>query len=87
MNHPWPPFPQRTTVGCLLPLAAPGGEGSLVRLGSRETSARARAHEERFERLLELFAHCALDPVVLGSSDPYDVQSAFRQWADGRPRR
>jgi len=69
----------------VLPLADPN-DGSVleVRLSSRETRARRAANEERTRRLQEEFFALGLDPVLLATSRPEEVDRAFLDWAERR---
>jgi uncharacterized protein (DUF58 family) len=65
---------------------ARGGHPALVRLGRREAARRRTAHERRFATLLDELGSFALSPVVIESSDPFDVDRAFLEWAEERRR-
>jgi uncharacterized protein (DUF58 family) len=71
--------------GVLVPFAsADGGESALVRLTSAEVAALQREHEERLAGLLRLFRGAGFDPLVLGTSSPTEVDTAFLRWAERR---
>jgi uncharacterized protein (DUF58 family) len=71
--------------GFALPLAAPGdGALRLVRLTRREAAERRDANERRLERLLQTFSAVELDPILLPSSDPLEILSAFLRWHEQR---
>ena len=71
--------------GCVLPLADPlTGSVRPVRLTRGEALDRARANEERLERLGECFWALGIEHVTLASSDPAHVLDRFLVWADGR---
>jgi uncharacterized protein (DUF58 family) len=74
--------------GFALPIALPG-DGRLrpVRLTRREAAARKQANERRLADLLARLARHELDPVVLGSSDPGAIFSAFMTWYERRDAR
>jgi uncharacterized protein (DUF58 family) len=69
----------------LVPIADPrSGRVARVRLTRHEAAERRRRNEERFERLLAELRSLDLEPVVLETSDPYDVDRAFLEWAEVR---
>jgi uncharacterized protein (DUF58 family) len=71
--------------GVVVPFADPAtGVLREVRLTEREVAARRSANERRWAALLETFRSLGLQPVVLASSDPADVTTAFLRWADER---
>lgn len=71
--------------GVLIPFAdAADADGALVRLEAGETSLRRRENEYRLARLLRLFRRAGFDPVVLGTSSPAAVDTAFLRWAERR---
>ncbi|MGZ8694948.1 MAG: DUF58 domain-containing protein [Gaiellaceae bacterium] len=57
-----------------------------VLLRGREVRERQAANEARFRGLAEELAGLGLEPVVIGSSDPRDVDGAFLEWAERRRR-
>lgn len=72
-------------AGALLPLADPAtGRMRATRLSAGEVAARRRAHERRFEELVEVFHGLGVDPVLLTSSDRGHVFEAFLDWAYAR---
>ena len=76
-------FPRADSV--VLPVAEPGADAIRpVRLTRREVDRRREANERRLRDLLEEFASHGLDSVLLGSSDPQDVDRAFVEWAELR---
>jgi uncharacterized protein (DUF58 family) len=79
-------FPAVAGIG--LPIADPRtGKVSLVRLTARQAGELRAAHEERLRRLLAEHVSLGLDPVVIGTSDPAEVDSAFIAWAEIRRQR
>jgi uncharacterized protein (DUF58 family) len=73
--------------GVTIPLADPHDSRVVdVRLTAREARARADEHEQRFRELVRGFAERGLEPVVLESSDPGDVDQTFVEWAALRRR-
>jgi uncharacterized protein (DUF58 family) len=73
--------------GVSLPVSDPRtGSVALVRLTRRQAEARRVANEERLRRLLREFVSLGLDPLVIGTSDPYDVDRALVGWAELRRR-
>jgi hypothetical protein len=79
-------FPAVAGIG--LPIADPRtGKVSLVRLTARQAGELRAAHEERLRRLLAEHVSLGLDPVVIGTSEPAEVDSAFIAWAEIRRQR
>ncbi len=71
--------------GVTLPLADPGtGIVRLVRLRSVETRERRERNEARARQLADTFLSLGAEPVLLTSSDPRAVQTAFLGWARAR---
>lgn len=56
-------------------------------LRAREAASRRAANEERFAALVDRFRGLELDPVVLSSSDPVEILTAFLDWAEARRTR
>jgi uncharacterized protein (DUF58 family) len=78
-------FPLLPSV--VMPVAdAATGRAVDTRLRGREVRERKAANEARLRRLLDEFAELALEPVLIGSSDPRDVDRAFLEWAERRRR-
>jgi uncharacterized protein (DUF58 family) len=78
-------FPLLPSV--VVPFAdAATGRAVDTRLRGREVRERKAANEARLSRLLDEFAGLALEPVLIGSSDPRDVDRAFLEWAERRRR-
>jgi uncharacterized protein (DUF58 family) len=74
-------------AGVALPLADPrSGRVALVRLGSRQVARRRVVNEERLRSLVAEFESLGMPPVVLGTSDPFEVDRAFLEWAEERRR-
>ena len=72
-------------AGVLVPFRSPdGGETGLVRLRAEETARLKRRNEERLALLLRRFRGDGFDPVVLSSSAPAEVDTAFVRWAERR---
>lgn len=65
---------------------AHGGRAQPVRLSRREADERRVGNEERFRRLVDLLTALGLEPVVLDTSVPREVDQAFLRWAEGRRR-
>jgi uncharacterized protein (DUF58 family) len=79
-------FPPAAGIG--LPIADPRtGRVALVRLTARQAEERRVAHEERLQRLLAEHESFGLDPLVVGTSDPHAIDSAFIAWAELRRQR
>ena len=73
--------------GAALPIADPATGGvSVVRISRREAAERRRANVARSARLTEELASCGLRAVELSTSDPYEIDRAFIQWAEERRR-
>ena len=73
--------------GIVVPLvSADGGAVREAWLSRGETTRRREAHEARFGSLLGRLRRLGLDPVVIDSSDPDVVLSAFLDWAVRRRR-
>lgn len=71
--------------GVVVPFADPAtGEVREVRLTAREAAERRERNERRWAALLAELRSLGLDPVVVDSSDPADVATAFLRWADER---
>jgi uncharacterized protein (DUF58 family) len=69
----------------VIPLADPrDGQVLEVRLTRREARTRREANERRRDELLETFVALGLDPVLLGSAEPSDVDRTFLEWAERR---
>jgi uncharacterized protein (DUF58 family) len=68
------------------------GSTRSVRMTREEAFERQRSNEARLQGLIRRFRECRFDPVVLDSSDPWEVDLAFIRWATrrrlirGRPR-
>jgi hypothetical protein len=60
------------------------GRTRVVRLSRREAAERKAANEERWRELLAGFRRFALEPVVVTSSEPTTVLTAFLSWAERR---
>jgi uncharacterized protein (DUF58 family) len=71
--------------GVLVPFDNPetGKRGS-VRLSSAEAHERQRSNEDRLRRLTRGFRQLEFDPVLLDTSDPYEIDTAFIRWATRR---
>jgi uncharacterized protein (DUF58 family) len=76
-------FPDVGSVA--LPIRDPqNGRVELVRLSRRETRSLRRRNETRLARLRDELVSLDLEPVVIGTSDPFDVDRAFVEWAELR---
>ncbi|MGD0386183.1 MAG: DUF58 domain-containing protein [Solirubrobacteraceae bacterium] len=79
-------FPAVGGVG--VPIAETrSGDVALVRMSRRQASRRRDANEQRLASLLVDFGALGLEPVVLGTSEPDDVDAAFIAWAEQRTSR
>ena len=73
--------------GVAVPIADPrSGDRALVRLSRREAARRRDANEQRHTRLLAELESLGLRPVSIGTSDPFEVDRAFLEWAEERRR-
>jgi uncharacterized protein (DUF58 family) len=71
--------------GLVVPVTDPqSGESALCRLTASETRARQAANAERLGNLTASFRSLGFDPVVLGTSDPVAIDTAFINWAARR---
>jgi hypothetical protein len=78
-------FPDVASVA--VPFADPCDEHvRLVRLSVREVRARRRGNEERLARLVDDLVAYGLEPVLIATSDPNDIDAAFLEWAELRRR-
>ena len=76
-------FPDIGSVA--VPIRDPrSGRAELVRLSRREARSLRQRNEARLERLREELVSLDLEPVVLGTSDPFDVDRVFVEWAELR---
>ena len=72
-------------AGVSVPIAdARDGRVELVRLSRREAVALRHGNEARLGRLRSELGSLDLDPVLLGTSDPYEIDRAFVEWAEAR---
>jgi len=74
--------------GLLLPISDPrsGSIGSL-RLTRDDVAERREANAARLRNLLQDFRAHRLEPVVVGTSDPFAIDEAFIRWASRRRMR
>jgi uncharacterized protein (DUF58 family) len=71
--------------GLVLPVSDPAtGRRSSLRLSRREANARREANRKRLEGLVARFRHLGFDPVVLGTSNPIEIDTEFITWARRR---
>ena len=76
-------FPDVGSVA--VPIADPQtGTTELVRLSRKEAQILRRENEARLTRLLAELVSLDLQPVLLGTSDPYEIDRAFIEWAELR---
>jgi uncharacterized protein (DUF58 family) len=85
-DHVWErSFPD--VHGAALPVCDPAsGLVSLVRLSRRQVATRRAENEARSARLAGELASWGLRPVLLSTADPYEIDRAFREWAEDRRR-
>ncbi len=70
-----------------VPIAGAAGEQrGLLRLTRPEARKRRAQNEERLRRLLADFLTLGLDPVLVGTSEPTEIDEVFCAWAEGRRR-
>ena len=68
-----------------LPIRDPrSGRVELVRLSRREARSLRQRNEARLARLRDELISLDLEPVVIGTSDSFDVDRAFVEWAELR---
>ena len=63
------------------------GRTGSVRLSSAEAHERQRSNEDRLRRLTRGFRRLEFDPVLLDTSEPYEIDMAFIRWATRRRAR
>ena len=69
----------------VIPLADPAdGRVLEVRLSRGEARARREENERRRDGLIAEFFALGLDPVLLGTADPGEVDRTFLDWAERR---
>jgi uncharacterized protein (DUF58 family) len=73
--------------GVAVPVADPRtGAHALVRLSRKEATRRRVANEQRHARLVAELESLGLRPVAIGTSDPFEIDRAFLEWAEERKR-
>lgn len=73
--------------GVALPIADPvSARVRLVRFSARQAALRRERNEQRLRCLLAELAGFGLEPVLLGTSDPDQIDRAFIAWAESRRR-
>ena len=73
--------------GVAVPIAEPrSGAVGLVRFSRRTAQERRDANVRRHEQLLADLQAFALDPVVISTSAPEEIDGAFLAWAGARQR-
>jgi hypothetical protein len=76
-------FPDVGSVA--VPVADPrSGRSELVRLSRREARELRSRNERRLADLLAELVSLDLEPVLLGTSDPFEIDRAFIEWAELR---
>lgn len=71
--------------GVVVPFVEAGtSDLSLVRANVRDARELRRAHEERRHARLRELTSLGLDPVLVGSSEPLEIDHAFLVWAEQR---
>ncbi len=72
-------------AGVVVPVADPrSGRVEFVRLTRGEVGRRRAHNEQRLVELVDELTAFGAEPVVLGTSDPFDVDRAFLEWAELR---
>ena len=72
-------------AGVVVSVADPrDGRVQLVRLSRREVEQRREANAARLRSLQEELTSLGVEPVVLGTSDPHEIDRAFVEWAEAR---
>jgi uncharacterized protein (DUF58 family) len=72
-------------AGVVVPVADPrDGRVRLVRLSRRDVEAQRTANELRLRGLLDELVSLGVEPVLLGTSDPHEIDRAFVGWAEAR---
>ncbi|MHB8642458.1 MAG: DUF58 domain-containing protein [Gaiellaceae bacterium] len=72
-------------AGVVVPVADPrSGRVEFVRLTRGEVERRRAHNEQRLAHLVDELTAFGGEPVVLGTSDPFDVDRAFLEWAELR---
>jgi uncharacterized protein (DUF58 family) len=75
-------------AGITIPLRNPRtGRVAPALLTAREAAGRRTANEERFVALLAGLRTFDVDPIVISSTDPVEILTAFLDWADSRRTR
>jgi uncharacterized protein (DUF58 family) len=73
--------------GVALPIEDPvSGRIRLVRFSARQAALRRERNEQQLRRLLAEFASFGLEAVLLGTSEPDEIDRAFIAWAESRRR-
>jgi hypothetical protein len=76
-------FPDVSSVA--VPVADPrSGRTELIRLSRREVFDLKQSNALRLSRLLSELVSLDLEPVLLGTSDPYEIDRVFVEWAELR---
>ena len=76
-------FPDVASVA--VPVADPrSGRTELVRLSRREAREQRSSNERRLADLITELVSLGLEPVLLGTSDPFEIDRAFIEWAELR---
>ncbi len=72
-------------AGVVVPVSDPrGGRVRLVRLSRGEVARRRAANEARLRGLVDELTSLGLEPVLLGTSDPHEIDRSFVEWAEAR---
>ena len=81
----WLDAAARDVGSVAVPVADPrSGRTELVRLSRREARELRSRNEQRLADLLTELVSLDLEPVLLGTSDPFEIDRAFIEWAELR---
>lgn len=72
----------------VMPVALPIGDnasrGAFVPLTRTDAKRMRQENERRFERILSAWRYFGLEPVVLDTTDPFEIQARFARWMEKR---
>lgn len=72
-------------AGVVLPIADPAtGRTEDLWINAREARSRAETNERRLDTTLQRFRRLGFDPVLVGSSDSFEIARHFELWAERR---
>ena len=74
-----------SVAGVVLPIADPAtGRTQDLWIGAREARGRAEANERRLDSTLQRFRRLGFDPVLIGTSNSFEIARRFELWAERR---